>query len=68
MYSHNRDVLCTQKYILCGENSYKSQNTQFQFAAESEETQLWIFFFKQVSFLVAGNRKLLDEIKDSKML
>lgn len=67
MYSHNRDLLCPQKYILCRDKSSKSQNTQLQFAAESEKMQLQIFF-KQVSLLVLGNQKLWDEIKDSKML
>lgn len=67
MYSHNRDVLYPQKNILCRDKNSKSQDTQLQFAAESEKTQLWIFFQASV---VAFSRyqKLWDVIKDSEML
>lgn len=66
MYSRNRDVLCPQKYVLCGDKNSKSQDTQIKFAAESEKTQLWTFF--QVLLLVLGNQILWDGVKDSKML
>lgn len=56
VYSHNRDVLCPQKYILCGDKSPKSQDTQLGFATESEKTQLWIFFQASV-IVVLGNQK-----------